>query len=148
MKYLGIDWGEKRIGLSYSDEIAVAVPLPAIIKKTTKASLEALDQIIKTRNVDHIVVGYPYNMNGTCGFKAKAVDAFITTLKTRFHLPVSPHDERLSSHQAKQATKAMKIKDKRISGKTDSRAATLILQSFLDAHSPQTEKSTYHATKA
>lgn len=135
MKYLGIDWGEKRIGLSYGDELGVAVPLPAVIEneKTKTSYLEIIDRVIHARNIDAIVVGYPFNMNGSRGFIAKAVDTFIVKLKKRFKLPVYQHDERLSSRQAAQSSQMMGLKDKRLSGKIDSRAAALMLQSFLDA---------------
>lgn len=78
------------------------------------------------------MVGYPFNMNGSRGFIAKAVDTFIVKLKKRFELPVYQHDERLSSRQAAESSRTMGLKDKRLSGKIDSRAAALMLQSFLD----------------
>lgn len=144
MNYLGIDYGEKRIGLSYSDELRVALPLPPSLHKTLKDHLEVIAQVIKAKKIDALVVGYPYNMDGSIGFKAKEVDIFIETLKKQFNLPVYTTDERLTSHQAqsdmisigltpkKQSIKARQ--NARKTGDVDSRAAALILQDFLEAN--------------
>lgn len=142
MHYLGIDYGEKRIGLSFSDELGIAVPIAPAIAKTLKGRLEQIERTIKERKIDAIVIGYPYNMDGTIGFKAEEVDQFIEELKKHFKLPVYKIDERLSSHQAESdiaslgiSSKKKSIKDRqkaRKSGDLDSRSATLILQDFLE----------------
>lgn len=141
MNYLGIDYGEKRIGLSYGDALGVAVPLPAAVGKTEIERLEAIDTVIHEREIEALVVGYPYNMDGSVGFKAKEVDAFIAKLEERFGLPVHRVDERLSSEQAMTDMDAFKMKKEktpkghqkaRKTGELDSRAAALILQDFLD----------------
>ena len=71
-------------------------------------------------------------MDGSTGFKAKEVEAFIVKLKDRFSLPVATVDERLTSHQVEQQLKAQNRKLDRKSGEIDSRAASLILQDYLD----------------
>lgn len=140
MRYLGIDYGEKRIGLSYADELGVAMPIPAVFQKN---KWDEIGRIIKEREIEALVVGYPYNMDGTVGFKAKEVDVFIAELEKRFGLPVHRMDERLSSYQAqtdidvlgigKKSKKSIKARQlARRSGDLDSRAATLILQDFLE----------------
>ena len=88
MRYLGIDWGEKRIGLAYADEVGVAVPLPAAVASTKKARMQQIERMIQERAIAELVVGYPLNMNGSVGFKAREVDAFIKDLEKRFQLPV------------------------------------------------------------
>ena len=144
MNYLGIDYGEKRIGLSFGDELGLAVPLPAAVKPSKLERLQMIEQIICERKIDALVVGYPYNMDGSVGFKAKEVDVFIVELETRFKLPIYRVDERLTSHQAaaqmrvadskrsKRTAKAQR--DTRKTGELDSRAAALILQDYLDAN--------------
>ena len=77
-------------------------------------------------------MGYPLNMNGSVGFKAKEVDAFIQVLEGRFKLPVHRLDERLSSHSVEQHLKGAKKKPDRKTGAIDSSAAALILQDFLE----------------
>ena len=132
MNLLGIDWGEKRIGLSFADQLRLAVPIPAAIQSNVKARINYISQIIKDREIEALVVGYPLNMNGSVGFKAEEVDRFIERLKRRFHLPVHKIDERLTSHSVEQDLKALNKKVDPKSGKVDSRAASLILQDFLD----------------
>lgn len=132
MNYLGIDWGEKRIGLACADEIGIALPLPAAVGASKKARLQQIEQVIKARRIAEIVCGYPLNMNGTVGFKAKEVDVFIEELSKRFGLPVHRVDERLSSHSVEQGLKGQKRKLDRKSGEIDSRAAALILQDFIE----------------
>ena len=133
MNYLGIDWGEKRIGLAGGDDLlGVASPLPAAVQPNKKARLQHIERCILQRSVEALVVGYPLNMNGTRGFKAEEVDAFITEIEKRFRLPVYRVDERLSSQAAEAGMRAIGKKADRQSGELDSRAAALILQDFLD----------------
>lgn len=132
MNYLGIDWGEKRIGLAYADEVGIAVPLPAAVASSKKARLQHIEEMIKTRRIQEIVCGYPLNMNGSVGFKAKEVDVFVEEMEKRFRLPIHRVDERLSSHSVEQGLKGQKKKLDRRSGEIDSRAAALILQDFIE----------------
>jgi len=131
MHCLGIDYGEKRIGLSFGDELGVAMPLEAATQKTKKERLAHIGKIIEQRKITDLVVGYPLNMDGGGGFKAREVDAFIEQLEKRFKLPVHRADERLSTHQARSDLKKIGKKADRKSGEIDSRAATVILQDFL-----------------
>ena len=132
MNYLGIDWGEKRIGLAHADEVGIAVPLPAATAETKKARLQHIEEMIKTRRIHEIVCGYPLNMDGSVGTRAKEVDVFIGEIEKRFGLPVHRIDERLSSHSVEQGLKQQKKKLDRRSGEIDSRAAALILQDFIE----------------
>lgn len=136
MRCLGIDYGAKRIGLSYGDEVGVATPLPAATEPTLAARWERISTVIRQRRVTDLVVGYPYNMDGSAGFKAKEVDAFVAELKARFGLPVHLVDETLTSHAAEQTIPKKQRRDVRASGLVDSRAATIILQDFLDQGNP------------
>jgi putative Holliday junction resolvase len=142
MRFLGIDYGEKRWGLSYGDELGLAVALAPALAATAAERFDAVEQVIQARRVGELVVGYPYNMDGTAGFKAKEVDAFIAELERKFGLPVHRTDERLTSHQAESEARAAgrgrrprtpaQQRAARATGEIDSRAATLILQDYLD----------------
>jgi putative Holliday junction resolvase len=132
MKCLGIDYGERRIGLSFGDEIGVATPLPALIDSDPEKRWTALGQLIRQRRITDIVLGYPLNMDDTEGFKAKEVDKFATRLRAEFGLPVHLVDERLTSYEAESSIPKSKRRDVRASGLIDSRAATIILQDFLE----------------
>ncbi len=138
MRCLGIDYGAKRIGLSHGDEVGVATPLPALIEPDEAKRWTKLGELLKARRITDLVVGYPYNMDGSAGFKAKEVDAFVVKLKERFGLPVHLADETLTSYEAEATIAKKKRRDVRDSGLVDSRAATLILQDFLDQRNPST----------
>lgn len=132
MNTLGIDWGEKRIGLAFADEVGIAVPLKAAVASAKKDRLKQIEQTIADRRIRQIVCGYPLNMNGSVGFKAKEVDVFIGEIEKRFGLPVHRVDERLSSHSVEQGLKGQKKKPDRRSGEIDSRSAALILQDYIE----------------
>ncbi len=142
MRILGIDYGHKRIGLAYADELGVAVPIPAAVESSENERLEHIASEIKNRRIEKIVVGYPFNMDGTSGAIARDVDAFIETLKARFCLPVDTADERLSSFQAEHDFDMISNKRKksvasrrrhRLSGDIDSRAIAIVLQEYMDS---------------
>lgn len=120
--------------MSYGDEIGVATPMPAITVEGESQRLDALCEQIRLKGATDIVIGYPYNMNGSVGFKAKEVDAFVERLERRVDLPVHRIDERLTSHQIKQYLPKKRDDELRRSGRIDSASATLILQDFLDQH--------------
>ena len=132
MNVLGIDYGEKRIGLSFGDSLGLAVPIPAAVELSVEKRFEHIASVIQDRGIKKLVVGMPYNMDGSSGFKAKEVEAFIEELKNQFSLPVETIDERLTSHQVEEELKGQGRKVDRRSGEIDSRAATLILQDYLD----------------
>jgi len=134
MNCLGIDYGERRIGLSYGDDLGVATPLPALTQATPAARLAALRAHITQRRVTDLVLGLPLNMDDTKGYKAREVETFAARLATEFHLPIHYIDERLTSHEAESTIPKPKRRAIRASGLIDSRAATLILQDFLDQH--------------
>jgi putative Holliday junction resolvase len=132
MKCLGIDYGERRIGLSFGDDLGVALPLPALIEASVDQRLEGMSDVVKEKRITDLVVGYPYNMDGSIGFKAQEVDQFIEKLENLFDLPVHRIDERLTSEEASKHLKKGRDDELRRSGKIDSMAACLILQDFLN----------------
>jgi putative Holliday junction resolvase len=132
MRCLGIDYGTRRIGLSYGDELGVATPLPALTEADEAKRRAGLLALAKQRRATDLVLGYPYNMDGSVGFKAKEVDAFAAWLRAELNLPVHLVDERLTSYEAESSIAKSKRRDVRASGVIDSRAATLILQDFLN----------------
>jgi len=136
MQCLGIDYGTRRIGLSYGDEIGVATPLPALVQSAPEQRWTALREVVKSRRITDLVLGYPFNMDGTAGFKAKEVDEYAARLKAEFGLPVHLVDERLTSYEAESTIAKSKRHDVRASGLVDSRAATIILQDYLDQRLP------------
>lgn len=137
MRCLGIDYGTKRVGLAHGEtDIGVATPLPALIDADEAARWAKLGEIIKARRITDLVLGYPYNMDGSVGFKAKEVDAFAAKLKAAFGLPIHLVDETLTSSEAESSIAKKDRRAVRDSGLVDSRAACLILQDYLNQKLP------------
>lgn len=132
MRCLGIDYGTRRIGLSYGDELGVATPLPAIVEAAPEKRWAALAAVVKQRRATDLVLGYPLNMDDTAGPKAKEAEALAVRLRAEFGLPVHLVDERLTSHEAESTIAKSERRAVRASGLIDSRAATLILQDYLN----------------
>ena len=140
LRCLGIDYGTRRIGLAYGDQLGVATPLPAITDADPEKRWSRLESVVKERRITDLVIGYPFNMDGSAGFKAKEVDAFAARLKATFGLPIHLVDERLTSYEAESTIPKSRRREVRSSGLIDSRAATIILQDHLDAHIPLPEE--------
>ncbi|MDR1817864.1 MAG: Holliday junction resolvase RuvX [Puniceicoccales bacterium] len=148
VRYVGIDPGDRRVGLSHGDsETALAFPSPPAVEPDPARRMEHIAAEIRLRRADALVVGYPLNMDGSHGPRAAAVDGFISELEERFALPVHRVDEGLTSVEAeatfaprKRGRSVRERRRHRAAGETDSRAATLILQDFLNAtHPPPAE---------
>ncbi|MGN0860373.1 MAG: Holliday junction resolvase RuvX [Candidatus Spyradosoma sp.] len=143
MNFLAIDYGERRIGLAHGDsEIGIAMPVPAAVEKTPEERLAHIGNEIRSRRIGTLVVGYPVNMDGSCGYKTREVDAFIAVLEARFGLPVVRVDETLSSYEAESGLSAERKggrdararRKHRGTGEIDSRAAAVILQDYFNAN--------------
>lgn len=132
MRCLGIDYGSRRIGLSFGDDLGVATPLPALVQAAPDQRWAALVDLVRQRRITDLVLGYPLNMDDSAGFKASEVDAFAERLRSQFGLPVHLVDERLTSYEAESTIAKARRRDVRASGLIDSRAATIILQDYLD----------------
>lgn len=133
MRILGIDSGEKRIGISISDELGItAQGLPTIKSANEIEDLKNIKEIIDQYGVEKIVLGLPINMNGSLGEQAKKAISFAEKLKSSFQLPVELEDERLTTSKAEKfliETDRSRKKRKKV---IDKMSAIIILQSFLD----------------
>ena len=133
MRTLGIDYGEKRIGVAVSDLLGItAQGLPTIECVDRDHLLEELAEIIKEKGVSKIIVGLPKNMNNTIGEKAEEVLEFVEVLKSSFNLPVLTVDERLTTVRAHKAMSETKMSIKKKQKRVDMISAQFILQSYLD----------------
>ena len=131
-RYLGIDYGEKRIGLSLSDPLKIiASDYDVILNDELDNVLSKLKEIIEKNDVEKIILGLPYNMNGSLGFQAEIVLNFKEELE-QFNIPIILIDERESSKKAETIMKELKIKNKKIRHTSDKKAASIILQDYLD----------------
>ena len=137
--YLGIDYGERRVGLSHGDDLGFAFALPAALEPDAEARFARIGDEIRRRRVTHLVVGYPLRLDGSRSKTTDAVDRFIDELSRRFSLPVHRVDESLSSAAAEASLGRRKPRSpqerrsQQRDGLVDSRAAQVILQDFLDS---------------
>ena len=123
MKALGIDYGEKKIGLSLS---AGNLDMPwKILKDFTgeQAVIDILKEIILTEDISVIVIGSPLSLSGEKGTQARLVDVFIDHLKVEISIPVVSIDERMTSGLSKKLGAG---------ADDDALAAAQILQTYLD----------------
>jgi putative Holliday junction resolvase len=139
MRCIGIDLGTRRIGLAFGDELGVATPLPALTQADPTQRWAALLAIARERRATDLVIGHPLNMDDSVGPKAKEAEATAEKLRAELGLPVHLVDERLTSYEAESTIAKSKRRDVRASGIIDSRAATLILQDYLDQIMPPPE---------
>ncbi len=133
MRVLGLDVGEKTIGVAVSDGLGITAQGVMVIRRQSKEKdFAALLKIIDEYDVNSIIIGLPKNMNGSLGPQAQKALAFAETVKSRFGLPVEMIDERLSTALVQKALiegGASRAKRKTV---IDMLAAQVILQGWLD----------------
>ena len=130
---LGLDVGKKRVGVAGCDGMGLlATGLTTIERTSFKEDIAKLKQIIEEREVNVLVVGLPYSMDGTIGFQAKRVQKFAQRLSQALELPIEYIDERLTSVEAEAQLKAQKRFSTYNKGLIDRQAAAIILQQWLD----------------
>ena len=138
MRYLAIDYGNKRTGLAICDKSEKIVSPFAVIQ-SNKDLIGKIQQIVEQQNVGALVVGLPLNMDDSQGKQAKIVCKFSDELKSKLKIPIYLQDERLSTFSAQEKLKELSFqksqkkkllhKEKRM---LDALAAAEILQTFLD----------------
>jgi putative Holliday junction resolvase len=134
MRVLALDIGEKRIGVAVSDPAGrIATPLAVIDAKRTLADGADLARIIDDYSVEAVVIGLPLSMDGAEGPQARRVRALAEKLVPHLGVPYTFADERLSSTQASRAMSEAGVSARDQRGKLDAVAASLFLQSYLDA---------------
>ncbi|MCH9633789.1 MAG: putative pre-16S rRNA nuclease [Chlamydiae bacterium] len=130
----GIDFGQARIGVALSDPSKIlASPVHTQCnKKDTNLAIKELLAFLSPYSIEEIVIGMPYQLNGTVGQSADAVLQFITLLKEQTEIPIKTWDERLTTQQTERVMKKAKVSRKKRTHVIDAACATLILQSYLD----------------
>jgi len=140
MRFLGVDYGTKRIGLAISDENGT-IAFPKEILANDLNTFKNLAVLIKKENIEEIVVGESVDFSGKLNALSGRIEVFILELKEKFGLPVQKQKEFLTSvevrksknskgslNQSQAHSKVKQIK----SGRVDASAAALILQRYLD----------------
>lgn len=133
MRSLGLDVGDRRIGVAISDTQGImARPLTIIERTDDQNDMETINALCKQYEVGLIIAGMPYSMDGTRGAQAEKVQAFIDNLKKYIEVPVEIRDERLSTVSAKRLLQTIKHKHDKKKVNDDAIAAAIILQCYLD----------------
>lgn len=133
MRILGLDIGDKRIGVALSDpEGLIGMALTVVTRVDEQTDLQAVLNLITEHEVQHIVVGLPRSMDGTIGKQAEKVQAFCRMLAESTELPIDTWDERLSTVAAERAMVETGVKRARRKKRRDAVAAAIILQEYLD----------------
>ena len=145
MRALGLDVGDRRIGLAFGDtDVPIALPAGVVERTGTDADVEAVLREARSREAGVLVVGIPYTLRGTRGPQAEAVEGFVDALRAAAELPVVTVDERFSTAEGQQwmaeaRGPAGRGKGRRpAKGADDAAAAAVIVTRWLDqqGHGP------------
>ena len=133
VRFLGLDLGSKRIGVSICDERqSIATPFKTIDKTNTNALIEELKIIIQENVIKGIIVGNPINMDGSLGRSAQSVNDVATNIAKSINIPVILWDERLSTVGAFNLSSQLDINVSKRVKSIDQNAAAFILQGAID----------------
>ena len=133
VRFIGLDLGSKRIGVSICDERqSIATPLKTINKKNTNELVNELKVIIEENNIGGIIVGNPVNMDGSLGRSAQSVNDVASNISQSIDLPVILWDERLSTVGAFNLSSLLDVNVSKRVKTIDQNAAAFILQGAID----------------
>ncbi len=128
------------MGLAVTDPLGItAQGIETLERKNKRSDFARLERLLREYQVREIVLGYPLRMSGEEGRQTEKVDAFRVELQTRFGLPVHLWDERLTSAEANRVLREAELSIQKRAQAVDRMAAVLILQSFLQSRSMQSE---------
>jgi putative Holliday junction resolvase len=133
MRYLAVDYGTKRIGLAVCDELEFgAYPLATITRsRSLRHDMGEIARLAQKEEAEGIIVGLPLNADGSHGPSAQAATSFAKTLKKHTTLPITLHDEFLTTAEAEAELIAADVSRKRRREVIDQMAAVHLLEAFL-----------------
>lgn len=135
MRKLGVDPGTKRVGLSLSDEDGeFASPLTTLQRSDDASVVRVIAEHAAKQDVDTIVIGLPLRMNGQEGPEAKRARKFAALVEKESQRKVVLWDERMTTMAAERQLRGSGLHGEKKRARIDEAAATLLLQSYLDAH--------------
>jgi putative Holliday junction resolvase len=134
MRILGLDYGDRRIGVALSDAFGwTAQGLEIIERKREGDDFRRIGELVKQHEVEAIVVGLPKNMNGTIGPRGEICLAFAEELRQTLSMPVHLWDERLTTVAATRTLLEADVSRRKRKLVVDKLAAALLLQNYLDS---------------
>ncbi|SKC69661.1 Holliday junction resolvase RuvX [Maledivibacter halophilus] len=135
MRLMGLDVGDKTIGVAVSDLLGLTAQGVETIKRTgNKVAINRLRELISEKNVTKLVVGLPKNMNGTLGPQGEKVLSFVDKIKDKIDIEVVLWDERLTTVAAEKMLISADVSRKKRKKVIDKIAAVYILQGYLDSN--------------
>jgi len=136
--FLGLDFGEVRIGVAKSDPMGIIVqPLAVIEAKDQAKALDGIRRLVEEEHIDKIIVGLPKKLNGTFSQTTQRVLEWVSYLQKNLAVPVETWDERLSSKEAERVLLEGDLSRRKRKQHIDKISAQIILKSYLDANLPQ-----------
>ena len=142
MRYMGLDVGDKTIGVAMSDEIGLTANPVTVISRTgsLKREIGEIRRLVQENGIGRIVVGMPFMLDGSVGIQAEKVQAFVEHLRRRITVPVVTWDERLTTAEVERiliASDQSREKRKKV---IDKMAAAVILRSYMDREQYQSRR--------
>lgn len=135
-RLMGLDYGDKTIGIALSDELGwTAQGLEVIRRTTVEKDYARIREIIEQYGVRELVVGLPKNMNNTIGPRGEICMEFAQSLRDALQMPVHLWDERLTTASAQRTLLEADVSRKKRKQVIDKMAAALILQGYMDSNS-------------
>jgi putative Holliday junction resolvase len=128
---LGLDVGNRRIGVAVSDTSKVIARPVEVIDRKVQNAMRRLNELVKEYQPDEIILGYPWNANGSAGEQAHHVEEFAAQLRASIQIPLAFCDERYSTGEAQEIINANRRKKDQVRH-DDAIAAAIILQRYLD----------------
>lgn len=146
MQILGVDFGDRRIGLAVSDPTErIALGAGCLQVRSRREALASLSEFVAKNGIDEIVIGLPLTMSGERGQRAQITEQFVDQLAREVSARIRLWDERFTSEAARRsvvdAGPGARRAARRHKGRTDEIAATLLLQSWLDSRRPESDQS-------
>ena len=133
MKFLGLDIGDRRVGVAYGDsELRLATPVDVFARTTIDEDIKTIGKFAHEYDAAQLIVGLPRNMDGTTGAQAEAVTHYAGKIARALNLPVIFWDERLTTVEATRRTQETGGRGKKARRGLDAIAAAVILQDYLD----------------
>lgn len=134
MRVLGVDFGDRNVGLALSDPLGLtAQPLMTYRLGTAEEDARFFSDLVRKHEVSEIVVGLPVRLDGTPGSRAEKTREFARWLEETLGLPISFFDERLTTRQALQLMRGQKIRTRQRRSVENQISASLILDSYLES---------------
>ena len=135
MRILAIDYGRARIGLAISDPMGIiAQPLEVLKSRDRPSDIQTIKDLVVEREVERVVVGLPFNMDGTEGPQAAETRRFADDLAKALDVPIDMWDERLTTFAAESAMLEADLSRAKRKKRRDMVAACMILRGYLDAN--------------